>query len=230
MNETSPANHRSGRPKAWELAFDAARHTEQTEMRNILLSTLTVAALAIGVGQSGAAEFTPSVTRDVIFVDGEIVAGDDVRLLTLVDKLNVEGHKVEGIYLNSAGGNVLAGEDLAAAIYGLQVATAVYHNEVCVSICVLSFAAGKERYAFEDSRIGVHSVWMAKNEQSDEAAPEDLDSLGLTAAVARDMAYYRVPSRVITKMLTTPGNDVAWLNAGDVEGWAVVYAAEGGVR
>lgn len=199
-------------------------------MRNFILSTLAAAVLAIGIGHSGAAEFTPSVTRDAIFVDGEIVAGDSARLLMLVGKLNVEGHRVESIYLSSGGGEVIAGEDLATRIYRLQVSTVVLHHERCVSICVLSFAAGKERYAFEDSWIGVHSVWMAKNEQSDEAAPEDLDSLGLTAAVARDMAYYGVPSGVITKMLTTPGTDVDWLNAADVEGWVAVLPAEGAAQ
>ena len=95
---------------------------------------------------------------------------------------------------------------------------------------MLAFAAGNERIAFEDSWIGVHSVWMAKNEQSEEAAPEDLDSLGLTAAVARDMAAYGVPSGVITKMLTTPGTEMAWLNAADVEGWVTIYPAEGAAQ
>src|SRR5262245_33017048 len=103
-------------------------------MRNTLLSTLAVAALAIGISQSNAAEFTPSTANNAIFIDGEITAGDDTRLLMLVGKLNLEGHKVEGIYLNSPGGDVFAGEELAAAIYSLQVATAVYHDEVCASI------------------------------------------------------------------------------------------------
>lgn len=199
-------------------------------MRNILFSTLAAAAVTIGIGRSSAAEFTSSTSHDSIFVDGEITAGDDRRLLMLVGKLNAEGHRVERIYLNSEGGEVIAGEDLAAVIYRLQVDTVIHHNETCVSICVLAFAAGKERHAFEDSRVGVHSVWMTRNEQSDEAAPEDLDSLGLTTALARDMAIYGVPPVVITKMLTTPGTDLAWLNSRDVKGWVTVYPADGAAQ
>jgi len=199
-------------------------------MRNILLCTLAAAALAVGISHSSAAEFTPTVSRNAIFIDGEITAGDDVRLLTLVGELNLEGHRVEGVLLNSPGGDVIAGEDLTAAIYTLQIGTAVDHGHVCASMCVLALAAGRERFAFEDSWIGVHSVWKAKNEQAGEAAPEDLDSLGLTAALARDMAAYGVPAAVIAKMVTTPGTDIAWLDRGDVAGWVTVLPAEGAAQ
>ena len=51
--------------------------------------------------------------------------------------------------------------------------------------------------------------------------------------VVEPIAVIEVKSKasgVITKMLTTPGTDIAWLNFEDVEGWVTVYPGEGRVQ
>jgi len=60
--------------------------------------------------------------------------------------------------LNSAGGKLLEGVKIAAAIRDAKISTAVGEKAVCASACFLIFAAGNPKFAADGARIGVHKA------------------------------------------------------------------------
>lgn len=121
------------------------------------LSATLPAALSAQEADPGAAKFRLSgatlVYDTETTVDGEeaeITNGDIDRLLTLL-RANPD---INALELNSSGGSVYAGDEIARIVIDFGLDTVV--SGVCSSSCVNIFLAGKARRMMLGSKIGFH--------------------------------------------------------------------------
>jgi hypothetical protein len=91
----------------------------------------------------------------------------------------------------------------------------------CASACFLMFAAGSVRFFGPHGVIGVHSA-SAPDTASDDPddRTETLSSMAYTLSMARDYEALGVPDRIIVKMITTKNDDMAFVKADELSGWA----------
>jgi hypothetical protein len=165
-----------------------------------------------------AAEFTTIAGYDTsIVITGTIEHGDGKRLATYLSNRTQQGYPTEFVMLNSDGGFVLDAASMADVIVAHGAKTVVDRADMCVSACVLVFAAGRQRLYWPGAHIGVHSAFDGTNGLN---APGE-DDANASVAVAKLYQLMGVPAAVIAKMITTPGNDIAWLTRADIEGWAI---------
>ena len=124
--------------------------------------------------------------------------------------------------LNSPGGNVGAGVKLAYAVHLLGLDTAVASGDRCNSMCPLVWAAGARRYHTAGARIGVHSAstYLEASDGSEVMPYEGKSAKATTLEMARLAKLYGMPDSVIAKMVTTPGDQMAWLNSDEVAGFS----------
>jgi hypothetical protein len=159
-----------------------------------------------------------SSTEVIVGGRGPIVKGDTTRLeqaLTAVP----QGKRLLALAVDSPGGLVTEGEQLAALIRSRKVPVVIPSNSQCVSACFLLLAASPHRMAASDALVGVHSA----NENQQET---DI-SLAVTTLMARDAAKDGIPPAIIGKMVeTTPGR-VEWLTPADLSSMNVlVYTGD----
>lgn len=150
---------------------------------------------------------------DVYSGTGPIVEGDTDRFRAAVAAAP-PSNTVLGISLDSPGGNVFEAEKFAQLIHGTHAPVFVFGNAKCVSACFLLFAAAGKRLVAPEALIGVHSV--------SESGQETAQSMGLTTAMARDLAVYGVPPAIIGKAVSTRTERVEWLTAADLNSMDVI--------
>lgn len=194
-------------------------------MKTLLLAGTAVLAL---LTNTNAATFKPINHGKSMVMTGEIMAGDAQRLVIAgkaAERKYGRGQPViERIFLNSPGGDVVAGLELADLVHRWSgIHTVIGRTDTCASMCAVVFAAGSHKVVFATSHLGVHSV-ATFNSNSDgslnENLGEDADSLALTTLVARAMADYGVPANIITRMMITKQPETYWVGAKD--GWTEV--------
>ena len=88
--------------------------------------------------------------------------------------------------LNSPGGAVLDGRDIARMIRARGGSMLVPARAVCASACFLLFAAGRDKYAEPGAMIGVHSASVS-------GGNENRSTLGTTTLMAREAAHMVFP-------------------------------------
>jgi len=138
---------------------------------------------------------------------GPIVKGDTARLEQALGAVP-QGRRLLALALDSPGGLVAEGEQLAGLIRTRKLPVVIPSNSQCVSACFLLIAASPHRMAASDALVGVHSA--NENQQETDA------SLAVTTLMARDAARDGIPPAVIGKMVeTTPGR-VEWLTHADL--------------
>ena len=202
-------------------------------MKTLLLAALA-ASVALCVVSAQAATFKTIAKGRALVMTGEIVPGDMERLAKAgyaAEARFANGQPVvERIFLNSPGGSVKAGLELAAFIREWGIDTVVGETDVCASMCAVVFAAGMHKAVFPTSKLGVHAISTFTDEDGDGSLDENLgedgSSLALTTVVARVMADYGVPGNIITKMMTTLQPDTYWVTAAD--GWSDVEVLTAG--
>jgi hypothetical protein len=166
---------------------------------------------------SPAAEPGPEVTTDrdllrapltvelrndgVLAVTGTIDIGASTRFAEEVEK---RGSYVKTVALDSPGGSVEDALAMGKLIREKGFDTSVAAGAICASSCPLVFVAGTNRFATEQSVIGVHQIYAA--------APTDALS-GLRAAGTAMSDAQKTTAR-ITRYLQEMGVDsTIWLNA-----------------
>ena len=195
------------------------------------MKTLVMAALAASVAlcavSAQAATFKTINHGKSLVMTGEITTGDVQRLQQAgfdAEARYANGQPiVERIFLNSPGGQVKAGLEVANFIREWGIDTVVGKNDVCASMCAVVFAAGRHKAVFQTSKLGVHAISIfihGADGSLGENQGEDVTALALTTLVARTMADYGVPDGIITKMMTTQQPDTYWVTAAD--GWTEV--------
>jgi Clp protease len=175
-----------------------------------MCSPLRVAAAAAVMvlgwaGHAGAMDFRVVPLREpgkvALLLQGAIEATDADRL----KKFRLPaGQQIALVVLNSPGGAVLAGRDMARFLRTRGVPVMVPKNGVCASACFLLFAAATTKIAEPGARIGVHSASVS-------GGRENTDTLGITTLMAREAAAYGVPPAITGRMVTTKPGDMAWL-------------------
>ncbi len=145
--------------------------------------------------------------RAAIVARGPIVEGDTERLRQTAAALP-RTSTIAAIILDSPGGDVLVGEELAEIVSKLHLPVFVLSGSECSSACFLVFACASRRIVATDALIGVHSA--------SDSGKETIPSLALTTAFARDAAACGVPPAIIGKMVETPPGRLAWLTPNDL--------------
>ncbi|MDH7796496.1 MULTISPECIES: ATP-dependent Clp protease proteolytic subunit [unclassified Beijerinckia] len=140
-------------------------------------------------------------SRDVIAVEGYIELGDCARWAALVTPA------IKAVELNSPGGRAGQGECISRSISGLRLKTIVHDK--CASICFLLFAAGAQKSACPNARIGVHRP----NDPVTRAESSDPIFLKTILEYAD---RYRVPGPIKAKLSGTPSRDMYWLTREDL--------------
>jgi hypothetical protein len=148
-----------------------------------------------------------SPTEVILGGRGPIVKGDTARLEQALAQVP-QTKRLLALAIDSPGGLVTEGEQLAASIRTHKLPVVIPSNSQCVSACFLLIAASPHRMAASDALVGVHSA----NENQQETDT----SLAVTTLMARGAARDGIPAAIIGKMVeTTPGR-VEWLTHDDL--------------
>lgn len=177
----------------------------------LLLATAVVAP-------ASAANLKTATTKDgnvVVSLSGEIAVGDSDAFKAVVGNANRAGHLVSRLRLNSPGGNLLEGAEIADIVRFGKIPTSIAGSAVCASACFIIFAAGSEKSADYSARIGVHGA-------SDENGNETADSGSATITMAKILRELGVPSAIIGKMVVTPPTEIVWLNPNELRSMGAV--------
>ena len=176
-------------------------------MRSPVRFAAAVAVVLLGsAGRAAAMEFRavplPQQPGKVaLLMQGAFEPNDAARLRAL--RLPA-GQQIALVVLNSPGGAVIAGRDMARFLRTRGVPVLVPKNAVCASACFLLFAAASTKIAEPGARIGVHSASVS-------GGRETTDTLGVTTLMAREAAAYGVSPAITGRMVTTKPGDMAWL-------------------
>jgi hypothetical protein len=161
---------------------------------------------------ASAASITSTVSKDgkvIVSLVGEISDGDSDTLKSIIKSANDSGHIVSAIRLNSPGGNLLEGSNLAGIVRFGKIATSVIGGATCASACFIVFAAGNPKYANYNASVGVHGA-------SDEGGRETVEAGAATVSMARIVKDLGVPAPIIGKMVVTPPDSIVWLTPDDL--------------
>ena len=173
-----------------------------------IIAGLCIAASAFPFPARAMKFDTTRLDNNTVFIaaSGLVEPGDSERLMSVFLSLSHEGVNI--LSLNSAGGNVVASEALAATIRRVRAQVMVGGHSMCASACFILFASSPIKYYMPGARIGVHS---ATREQY-----ETVDSMAVTTAMARSAAEMGVPNAIIGRMVSTPPGDMAWLSESEL--------------
>jgi hypothetical protein len=148
--------------------------------------------------------------RIVISVTGDIAEGDTDAFKAIVRSANDAGKLVSSVRLNSQGGNLLEGVQLAEIVKFAKMATNVGQGATCASACFLIFAGGETKFANYTAQVGVHGA-------SDETGRETTQSNAATVSMARIAKDLGVPPGIIGRMVVTPPTEMVWLTPADLQ-------------
>src|SRR6516162_67860 len=154
-----------------------------------------------------------SATEAMIGGRGPIVRGDAARLERAFASVSTS-KQLLGVALDSPGGTVMDGAELARIIRDKGLAVVVPSNSKCASACFLLLAAAPHRLAANDALIGVHGA-------NDDGQDTEV-AMAMTTAMARAAAELGVPTTVIGKMVETSPSRIEWLTPADLRAMGVV--------
>ena len=143
--------------------------------------SIIFSAICLTICAAPAAEVTAINSKDGktrIDLVGDIVPGDANKLKVEIQKANDASRLVATIRLNSKGGNLIEGVEIADIVRKGRIATSVLSDAVCASACFIVYAAGSEKFASYQAQIGVHGA-------SDENGRETTQSNSATIGMAR---------------------------------------------
>ena len=176
-----------------------------------LLAVFALTTALVGPVSAASVEVSPFSEQDgqtvyALALAGDIKAGDDLRVASLLGRALVEDRFPGFMVLSSNGGNTNASLGIAriAHDYGIPVLVRVE----CLSGCaIIALSAWRGRlFVVEHGAIGLHQSWVG--EDSAHAIP----SLEGTRKVARALRSYGVPRWVVERMMRTPPRDMTYLS------------------
>ena len=144
---------------------------------------------------------------------GPIVRGDAARLEAALASVP-PGKRVLALAVDSPGGTVVDGAELAHIIRNRALPVVVPSNSKCASACFLLFVASPRRLAANDALIGVHSA-------SDDGNDNEV-AMAMTTAMARAAAELGAPPVIVGKMVQTAPARMEWLTPQDLASMGVV--------
>ncbi len=138
---------------------------------------------------------------------GEIQELDSQKFAKLLGRTRHSGRK-GFLFLDSGGGRLDEADKIMEMVAMNKLATVVPDGYLCASACFNIFIAGSPRYAYPESRIGVHRVSVLNSVENQYTRG---DSLELNETFKK----YHVPDNIRLAMLDTPANDLHFLTKED---------------
>lgn len=178
-------------------------------MNRHFLKLAFVCSLLLVISPTHAMTISESLLNDnvhIIKLQGEIVQGDFVRVRDFIDKASRDKERRLVILIDSPGGSVVEGWDIAAFVFDNRLPVAVHRD--CESACFMIFAAGSTRLVGPDSRIGVHSANIS--------GEENPLSTASTVEMGRLLDHYGVPASVIGQLVTHAPDQMYFLTTADL--------------
>lgn len=119
----------------------------------------------------------------------------------------LQDNNISLLVLASPGGSVESGLLIADKVHDKNIDTLIPSGEICASACSYIFLAGKNRVAGEDAGLGVHQFAPSVSEkvESEEIYKRAQELMG---SVYRTVESFDVPSLVVSKMLSTPPEEM----------------------
>jgi hypothetical protein len=160
-------------------------------------------------------------------IEGPIEAGDAAQIRTLTKFLPHGRDEILAVSLNSPGGNVQEGLDIAQALQAMdfQVVTDVMTRDgepgSCASACSYIFVGGTYRFLSEGSRLGVHQfryvrdALMPLSETTREVQSRSADITTLLSDALVDPGFFSL-------MDATAPEDMNWVDLETLERFNVV--------
>lgn len=178
--------------------------------------TVIVTALAALLGcQAHAADIavtTLSNGEGLLYVGGEILAGDDLVTYRKLAEWALDHPKKppSKLALDSQGGDFRASLGIATIVAKMQPLAFVPITGTCTGSCFYIFASTKQRAVITGGRVGVSPVTNAEGDETSE-------SMGLTVGMAALLkSAAGVPDNVFAKLAGTPVGKTYWLNDEDL--------------
>jgi hypothetical protein len=169
-----------------------------------------------------AASITSTISKDgkvIVSLIGEIADGDADTLKSIIKSANDSGHFVSAIRLDSPGGSILEGSNLASVVRFGKIATSIVNGAKCASACFIVFAAGSPKYANYNASVGVHGA-------SDQDGRETVEAGAATVSMARIVKDLGVPAPIIGKMVVTPPESIVWLTPDDLRSMGAIMTGK----
>lgn len=116
--------------------------------------TLAVSALAEAPASATIEHSTLDRGVEAIFISGDILDGDEERFGDLSRR-----YPRAVVYLESAGGALVAAIEIGKLVHAGHHATAVLDGSTCTSACALIWIAGTPRYLGPEGRLGFHASY-----------------------------------------------------------------------
>lgn len=162
-----------------------------------------------------------------LHIDGPIVAGDLAQIQRLTSALPLGRDEILAVSLNSPGGSVQEGLDIARALQALelQVVTDVMTLDgkpgICASACSYIFLGGRYRFLQRGSRLGVHQfayvedAWERRSETSRRVQQRSADITSLLSDAYVDPEFF-------TLMGSKGPEEMHWVDVETLERFNVV--------
>jgi len=144
-----------------------------------------------------------------ILMKGDIKSGDVHIFANWFNEI-VYNNKIDGVILDSLGGNVYDAIQLSKIIKVMDYDTYVINN--CKSACTLMFFAGKNKYMSSMAEIGIHRAFIFNTKTNNIE-----DSNEVTYSMMKIMQKYNVSEKVLIEMMTTPGDKLTLLDNQDIK-------------
>jgi len=182
--------------------------------KNIFISFLIYFFLgAIKLNILFAAEITQ--TDRTYKINGEIVAGDYIKLLRLVVN-NKAGARIR---LNSNGGDLNEALKIGELVNKLNLETIVSKGDYCASACFFIWLNGERRTALriqkdvDQFNIGLHRPFLSSVTTDQASRQRQIDVQRETIRYLEDKL---IPRRIIDLMMSRPSNEIYWLTETDL--------------
>jgi hypothetical protein len=173
--------------------------------------------MAAACWSASAAELTATLSKEnrtIVVLSGELAPGDASRFKDMLKASSAAGTAVSAVRLNSPGGSLIEGVRLAAVIQGAKVATVIASGAKCVGACFLPFIAGTQKYVSATAIVGVPGAVEKSEHEPKGDTPALLRTE--TPAIVRVVQKLGLLDAIVTKMLTTPEDEVFWLTPDDL--------------
>jgi hypothetical protein len=154
-----------------------------------------------GFERYGIFQFYPS-TPHTIYLLEEILPNQAIDFRQALNE-----HDIKTLVLASPGGSVETGLLVADKVNDKGISTYIADSQICASACSYIFLAGKNRIAGSNSQLGVHQFAPARSAKKD-AGEVYQRAQSLMADVHGIVTSFGIPSIVVTKMLSTPPDEM----------------------
>ena len=143
----------------------------------------------------------------VLFLTGTIEKGMYTNFRQAITE-----NKIHTIVLDSLGGDVEEGLNIAGTIFDKEIKTYIPEGYKCYSACSFIFFAGSEKYALGE--LGVHQAAYADDISKEKAAIGTIDLLSQlsTADILLRLGEFNTPRFVEQRMLRTAPGDMYVFN------------------